>query len=117
MKINITINSMISKIKKMDIKKLDSFIIKNLLEDNLLDKILKNLFVSRTTLHRKIVRETGVSISKHIMKIRLEIAFQLLKENTVYQTAIKTGFSSVSYFSKSFQKKYGHRPSEVYLNQ
>ena len=71
--------------------------------------------MSRITLHRKITRAAGVSVSQFISHIRLKKAFDLLKQTsaTVSEVAFDCGFHSVSYFSKCFHDHYGYPPGEV----
>ncbi|HFC29819.1 MAG TPA: AraC family transcriptional regulator, partial [Oceanospirillales bacterium] len=69
-------------------------------------------------LYRKVKKELNISPSNYIQKIRLEIAKQLLdkKSITVSEIAYASGFESLSYFSKSFKNKYGHKPSSISAN-
>lgn len=73
------------------------------------------LAMSRTQLHRKIKALTGQSTGEFIRNFRLEYAYQLLEQNagTVSEVAFQVGFSSASYFSKTFSAKYGISPKEV----
>jgi len=71
--------------------------------------------MSRTQLHRKLKALTGQAASEFIRNYRLEYAYQLLEQNagSVGEIAYQVGFSSSSYFSKSFSAKYGVSPKEV----
>jgi AraC-like DNA-binding protein len=60
---------------------------------------------------------TGKSPNNFISDYRLKRALALLKTNrgNISEIAFETGFSSPSYFSKCFQKRYGHLPSDYLL--
>ncbi len=69
---------------------------------------------SKSQLYRKITQITGKSPNSFIREYRLNEALNLLNKNTCNVSAIAylTGFSSPSYFSKCFQKKYSLSPSD-----
>lgn len=71
--------------------------------------------MSRSNLLRKVKKQTGLSVSLFIRKIRLEMALDMLKEGslTVSEVAFQVGFSSTSYFIKCFHDYYGLPPGEV----
>jgi AraC-like DNA-binding protein len=75
----------------------------------------KPLGCSTSKLYRKILSLTGQSPNTFIIDYRLKEAFKLLDKNSgnVSEVAFETGFSSLSYFSKCFQKKYGCLPSSL----
>lgn len=74
--------------------------------------------LSRSMLHRKLVKLSGKSASDMIMHSRLTCAKKMLEESeaTVAEIAYKVGFSSPSYFNKVFKKYYGVSPGEVQKN-
>lgn len=71
--------------------------------------------MSRASLHRKLTRNAGVSVSQFILQVRLKRAFELLKQNefTASEVAYQCGFNSPSYFSKCFHDFYGYPPGGV----
>ncbi len=73
-----------------------------------------DLGMSRTNLHRKLKAITGQSTTEFIRNTRLKRAALLLKNNagTVSEIAYQTGFTNLSYFTKSFKDLYGVTPSE-----
>ena len=75
----------------------------------------KPLGCSKSKLYRKILSLTGRSPNTFIIDYRLKEALKLLDKNAgnVSEIAFETGFSSLSYFSKCFQKKYGCLPSSL----
>jgi len=73
----------------------------------------KSMGYSKTQLYRKMILLTGKSPNAFINHYRLNEALQLLSKSAynISEIAYETGFSSPSYFSKCFQKRYGHLPS------
>ncbi len=78
------------------------------------DDFSKPVGCSQSQLYRKIIFLTGKSPNTFIREYRLNEALILLNKNkgNVSEIAFETGFSSPSYFSKCFQKRFGHSPSD-----
>ncbi|TLF47213.1 helix-turn-helix domain-containing protein [Maribacter aurantiacus] len=74
------------------------------------------MHMSRSNLLRKIKKETQLSASQFIRKIRLEEAMNLLNESdsTVSEVSYQVGFGSTSYFIKCFREQYGFSPGEIH---
>src|SRR6056297_2741776 len=95
--------------------------ITEIISDNIADEqfgvseLAAKLHMSRSTLLRRIKKQSGVSASQFIRQIRLEMAFDLLKNEsyTVSEVSYKVGFGSTSYFIKCFREQYGYPPGEV----
>ena len=70
---------------------------------------------SRSQFHRKLKALTNKSANQLIREIRLHRAKKLLesKAYTVSEVAYKTGYSNLSYFSKSFKDLFGELPSKI----
>ncbi|HEX7357595.1 MAG TPA: ATP-binding protein, partial [Ignavibacteriaceae bacterium] len=81
------------------------------------EKFAKEIFLSRSQLHRKILNISGQSTGEFIRTIRLKKAAALLLEKklSVTQIAFEIGFSSPSHFTKAFKQMFDCLPSE-YLN-
>ena len=77
------------------------------------DDFTKRVGHSKSQVYRKMMLLTGKSPNTFIKDYRLNEAVKLLNKNAgnISDIAFETGFSSPSYFSKCFQKKYGHFPS------
>jgi len=74
----------------------------------------KSMGCSKSQLYRKMILLTGKSPNSFINEYRLDEALKLLNKNSgnISEIAFETGFSSPSYFSKCFQKRYGLSPSD-----
>lgn len=79
------------------------------------EELARNVAMSRSQLHRKLISATGKSISQFIREHRLERAMELLKEGnlTAAEVSERVGFGSATYFSKCFNDYYGFPPGEV----
>ncbi len=75
------------------------------------------LNLSRSNVYRKIKALTGKTIIEFIRIVRLKQAIKLMetKKYSLAEIAYLTGFTSPSYFTKSFKDQYGKPPSE-FLN-
>jgi AraC-like DNA-binding protein len=78
------------------------------------EKMAKEMGMSRTNMHRKMKEITGFPPSELIRNIRLRKAAMLLlnQADSVSQISFTVGFEDHSYFSKSFKKQFGVPPSE-----
>ncbi len=83
------------------------------------NELAEDLAVSRSQLHRKLIALTGYSTSHFIRMIRLEKAKDLLQnqEGNITEVAYLCGFSSQSYFTKTFTEHFGESPSKFQKTQ
>jgi YesN/AraC family two-component response regulator len=77
------------------------------------NELAEVMCISRSQLHRKITALTGFSTTHFIRIIRLEKAKDLLQRHAgnVTEVAYQCGFTSQSYFTKSFTEHFGKAPS------
>ena len=70
--------------------------------------------MSRSQLFKRVREVTGESPKQLLNKIRLQSAERMLQEGnmTVSEVADATGWNSVSYFSKSFKRRFGRNPKK-----
>ena len=68
--------------------------------------------ISQSQLYRKVKALTGMTINSFINKIRLQQSLELLKDTDkdIAEVAYEVGFSSPSYFSRSFHKLFNISP-------
>jgi AraC-like DNA-binding protein len=65
-----------------------------------------------------LLEETGKSFTHHVLERRLEKATVLLRDprschRKIADIAAEAGFSDLSYFNRSFRRRYGATPSEI----
>lgn len=80
-----------------------------------IEDLARSLGTSRAQLFRKIKAESGHTPNDLIQEIRLEKAYYLLKttQKSISEVAYAVGFSSPSYFSKCYKRKFGIAPSQA----
>ena len=92
-----------------------------IIEDNLenenftVEELASQVGLSRSMLHRKLVKLTKKSASDLITEKKLALAMELLENDaaTASEIAYKLGFSSPSYFNKVFKNHFQISPGEV----
>ncbi len=96
-------------------------IVNRVIDENLADEhfsvehLAEHAGLSRSMLHRKLVRLTGKSASDLITEKRLFKAKELLEKDvaTASEIAYKVGFNSPSYFTKVFKNYFQISPGEI----
>ncbi len=96
-------------------------LIHQIIDDNIdneqfsVEELAKEAGLSRSMLHRKLIKLIGKSASELITEKRLSQAKSLLEtdEATVSEIAYKVGFNSPSYFNKVFKKNFTISPGEL----
>ena len=80
------------------------------------DEFSTQLGISKSQLYRKMMALFGISPNSFLKNYRLNKAKELLSKqvHNISEIAFETGFSSPSYFSKCFLKKYGIKPSDFF---
>ncbi|MCB9051871.1 MAG: response regulator [Lewinellaceae bacterium] len=79
------------------------------------EQLSRKAGMSRVQVHRKMKALTGVAASHYIKTIRLNRAFELLKdpELNISEVAYRVGFKDPSHFSRAFSQQFGVAPSEL----
>ena len=77
-----------------------------------LSEYCHTMAMSKSQLYRKTVSLTGLSPNLLLKEFRLEKAKDLLKKQryNIAQITFDSGFTSASYFTKCFKRKYGLLP-------
>ncbi|MDR2916844.1 MAG: response regulator [Tannerella sp.] len=112
-----------SHLLKESINQIDDEFIQNItriIEENMeIDKIdiaylSEKLFMSSSTLYRKMKALTGISANEFIRKIKMNKAEQLLLQGkyNISEIAYKVGINSPVYFRQCFKEEFGLTPSE-----
>jgi AraC-like DNA-binding protein len=83
-------------------------------EEFSIERLGRDMGISRPQLYRKITSLTGKAPNDWIRDLRLERAFHLLRKQhgNISEIAYEVGFNNLSYFAKCFQKKFGLLPSQ-----
>jgi signal transduction histidine kinase/CheY-like chemotaxis protein len=78
------------------------------------ESLCEKLYMSRSTIYRKIQALSGESPTSYIRSYRLKRGAQLLKRHygSVLEVSFEVGFSNSSYFTKCFKDKFQQLPSE-----
>jgi DNA-binding response OmpR family regulator len=92
--------------KNIFFQKLDTVIVKNIKQNITIEKIANEIFVSKSTLDKKIRNFKNVNTTTYIKKIKLDYAIRLIEagETNVDALASECGFNSTSYFSVCFKE-------------
>ncbi|MDQ1352407.1 MAG: hypothetical protein QG657_2713, partial [Acidobacteriota bacterium] len=110
-------NMGVSKLDREFLDDLQQVIEKNLANPDLnVEDLSKRLYMSRTTLYRKILALTGEPPTDFIRTCRLKKAALLLKSNfgSITEVAFEVGFNSRAYFTKCFKEKFHRLPSDYF---
>lgn len=96
------------------LQKMLTYIYENYAGAITLEDIAKAADVSRSEAGRCFNTYMGCSPVSALIHYRLQIAHQMLNEqsHTLQQISDACGFNSVNYFSRQFKKKYGYAPSQ-----
>lgn len=82
-----------------------------------IDDFCLNMAMSKSELYRKSKTVTGMSINGLLREYRLQKSLELLENNnSIAETAFDSGFSSASYFTKCFHKRFGIQPTAFINN-
>ncbi|MCP5046895.1 MAG: response regulator, partial [bacterium] len=112
------VRTSVSKIDREFLEELHQVIDKNLSDEDFnVEQLSRKLYVSRATLHRKIVALSGLTPTEFIRSFRLKRAAELLKHHSgsILEVAMEVGFTNSSYFAKCFKEKFHQLPS-AYLD-
>jgi two-component system, sensor histidine kinase ChiS len=105
----------VSQLDQDFLKDLQDVIEKHISEPDFnVDFMAKKLYMSASSLYRKVMALTGDSPNGFIRTYRLKLAAKLLKNGfgSVTEVAFEVGFNSRSYFAKCFKDKFHVSPTE-----
>lgn len=100
--------------KKDFITSLNEILIKNIKSKIDKDKLCAELFVSKSTLDKRIQKLTNKNTSQYVREFKLDYAVKLIQsgEQNIQYLVDETGFSSFSYFSTSFKLYFKSSPRD-----
>ncbi len=105
----------VNKLDEQFLNRLADIIEKNMANPDFnVDKLAEYMYMSRSSLLRKIKGVSETSPNDFIRIIRLKKAAEILQEGVykVNEVCFLVGFSSTSYFSKAFLKQFGVLPKD-----
>ena len=87
--------------------------------DMSLSELAKTYQKNEKYLGRLFKKEMGISYNEYKLDKRLQMAKKMLKtgDDKIINIAYECGFNNISYFNRSFQKKYGLTPGEYRRNK
>jgi AraC-like DNA-binding protein len=79
-----------------------------------LAQLTRRFHINRTSLSRDFLEATGTTIMTYLMKLRLYVASQMLKDTSLPISEIyeRVGFHDPAHFGRQFRKYYSASPSE-----
>jgi CheY-like chemotaxis protein len=110
----------VSEIDREFLEDLQAMINKNLSDPDFnVDQLCKRMYMSRTTLYRKIHALSGETPTEFIRSFRLKRGAELLKKKfgTILEVSFEVGFSNSSYFARCFKEKFHQLPSEYQASE
>ena len=103
----------LAQVKHSDVVfKTTNYIKRNFAEKLSLDSLAREVFLSKSYLSSIFKKETGMSLTAYITKVRVEKSKKLLLEDNTSLALISSlcGFKDQSYFTKVFKKETGVSP-------
>ena len=100
-------------VKQSDVVfKTTNYIKRNCAEKLSLDSLAREVFLSKSYLSSIFKKETGISLTEYITKVRVEKSKKLLLEDnaSLINISSQCGFKDQSYFTKVFKKETGVSP-------
>lgn len=102
--------------RKYLVDQISSYIEEHYNEKISLDQIAENMYLSPFYISRIFKSETGSAPIRHLIRIRLEKARELLEggyQGSIQEVAALVGYDDAYHFSKLYKKHYGISPSQA----
>ncbi len=90
------------------------YIDENLQNSFSINLLSKSIGLSKSALYKRFHKYLGCTVSEYINRRRIEFAVNLLKNSnlSIEEISQRAGFSSISYFSRTFKKVKGTSPNK-----
>jgi len=99
------------------IARIRNYVLDNITTDITIDELANLCKISRKSLYNLFERETELTPSAYIRRLKLESAYSELKNNehiqNVTQVALKYGFTNLGRFSAQYREQIGELPSQT----
>jgi AraC-like DNA-binding protein len=100
--------------KKM-VKFVKEYLRENLTESISLETLAKETYTSKFHLLRQFTKETGLTIHRYLIQLRICEAKEFLKSGkSIAQTAFELGFNDQAHFTKCFKRFTSQTPKQFY---
>jgi DNA-binding response OmpR family regulator len=109
------ITDALNKLDQEFIDKIDRLIEERLSSDKIdISYLAENLYMSNSTLYRKMKALTGLSTNEYTRKVKMKHAERLLLEGkySISEIAFKIGMNSTGYFRQCFKEEFGMVPTD-----
>jgi len=89
-------------------------LVKNIKVNLAVEDLTSKLFISKSTLDKRVRKLTGKNITQYMREFKLDYTIRLIKmgEKNIHFLVEETGFNSLSYFSTSFKNYTGSAPRD-----
>ena len=96
------------------LRSIQEYVNANLHRSITLDDLAEVVYLSPSTLYKKMKDYADVSPMEYVMKVRLHRAVELLKDDSVsvQEVAQSVGFNTHSFFSECFKREFGMTPRQ-----
>ena len=100
------------------VQKAREYIMQNYANDISLNDIAQHLYMHPAYFSSFFKRATGENFSSYLVKVRINIAIEMMRGNDykIYEISEKVGYKSTAYFIKLFKKVTGFTPKEYQKN-
>ena len=99
------------------VERVRNYVLDNITADIKIDELAKVCQISRKSLYNIFERETGLTPSAYIRRLKLESIHSELKNNehvrNVTQVALEYGFTNLGRFSAQYREQIGELPSQT----
>ncbi|WP_219701345.1 AraC family transcriptional regulator [Marinomonas lutimaris] len=99
------------------IERIRNYVLDNITTDITIDELANLCQISRKSLYNLFERETGLTPSAYVRRLKLESVHSELKNNerikNVTQVALKYGFTNLGRFSAQYREQIGELPSQT----
>lgn len=104
----------VSAIEQKFLRSIQEFVSANLHRNITLDEMAEVVCLSSSSLYKKMKEYADISPMEYVMKMRLNKAVELLKDDSVsvQEVASAVGFNTHSFFSECFKREFGMTPRQ-----
>ncbi|WP_455587125.1 hybrid sensor histidine kinase/response regulator transcription factor [Bacteroides sp.] len=112
---SVALHESLNRLDNEFIQKITQIIEENLESEKIdVSYLADKLYMSKSTLYRKVKALTGISTNEYVRKIKMQNAEKLILEGryTISEIAFRVGMNSAVYFRQCFKEEFGVSPSD-----